>query len=97
MDRGDPKPDEAARAKLRGQALGWLRTELDTWSKALDSDDPKARDVVAATLRHWERDPDLASVRDQAGLNLLPEAERGDWKALWNAVDCLIAKCGAAP
>src|SRR5690606_27211474 len=70
---GDPKPDDATRAKLRGQALGWLRAELDTWSKALDTQDPKARAVVDRILRHWQRDPDLAGVRDQAGLDRLPE------------------------
>ena len=33
----DPKPDDAARAKLRGQALDWLKAERAAWAKVLDS------------------------------------------------------------
>src|SRR5262249_30337203 len=38
----DPKPDEAARTKLRGQALDWLKAELAAWAQVLDVGDPKA-------------------------------------------------------
>ena len=31
--KDDPEPDDAARAKLRGQALGWLQAELAIWSR----------------------------------------------------------------
>ena len=92
MGTDDPKPDDAAQAKLRGQALGWLKAELAVWSKILDSGDPKARAAVAPTLRHWQQDPDLAGVRDEAALARLPAAERADWSALWDAVDRLLKR-----
>jgi serine/threonine-protein kinase len=71
----DLNPD-AARAELRRRALSWHKGELAAWSKALDSGDPKARAAVAATLRHWRDDPDLAGVREADALAALPEAER---------------------
>jgi eukaryotic-like serine/threonine-protein kinase len=90
----DPKPDDAAKSKLRGQALGWRQAELAIWSKALDSGNPNARASVAGALRHWQQDPDLAGVRDEAALARLPEAERADWSALWDAVRRMFKRCG---
>ncbi len=37
----DPKPDDAARAKLRGQALDWLKAERAAWAKVLDPGDAR--------------------------------------------------------
>jgi hypothetical protein len=45
-------------------------------------------------LRHWQQDPDLAGVRDAAELEKLPEAERAEWKKLWEDVAALLKKCG---
>jgi hypothetical protein len=92
-----PKPDDAARTKLRSQAQGWLRAELAAWSKVLDSGDPKARAAVAQILRHWKGDSDLAGVRDADVLSALPEAERKEWQALWADVDALLKKAEDAP
>ena len=39
-----------------------------------------SRTIVAATLEHWKKDPDFASVRDRPGD--LPEPERVAWRAL---------------
>ncbi|MHB1560033.1 MAG: hypothetical protein ACYC61_21485 [Isosphaeraceae bacterium] len=66
------------------------------WSKVLDSRNPKARAAVAATLKHWKQDADLAGVRDGAALAALPETERGDWKALWAEVDRLLGQADKA-
>jgi hypothetical protein len=96
-DTDDPEPANAAQAQLLGQALGWLKAEPDVWSKALDPDDSKARAAVAGTLRYWQQDPDLAGVRDEAALARLPDAERADWSALWDAVGRLLKRCGTAP
>jgi hypothetical protein len=93
----DPKPDDAARAVWRRRALGWLKAELVVWSKVLESGDPPARAAVAQALRHWRRDPDLASVRDPDALGALPEPERADWQALWAEVGRLVEKTVEAP
>ncbi len=90
--KDDPPPDEAARAKLRAQALGWLREEASAWKRAaLTAGDPD-RPSVAPTLAHWKVDPDLAGVRDPDALAKLPEAERAAWKALWDHVEALRKK-----
>jgi serine/threonine-protein kinase len=88
----DTKPDDAARAKLRGQALDWLKAERAVWANALDSGDVQAGPVVRRTLEHWQADPDLAGVRDTDALAKLPEAERGAWRSLWAEVDALLAR-----
>ncbi len=88
----DPKPDDAARAKLRGQALDWLKAERAAWAKVLDSGGPQARPLVQQTLQHWQADSDLAGVRDADALAKLPESERAAWRALWAEVDALLAR-----
>jgi eukaryotic-like serine/threonine-protein kinase len=88
----DPKPDDAARAKLRGQALDWLNAERAVWANALDSGDLQAGPVVRRTLEHWQADPDLAGVRDEGALTMLPEAERRAWRPLWADVEALLKR-----
>jgi tetratricopeptide (TPR) repeat protein len=86
----DPKPDGAARARLRGQALDWLKAERAAWAKVLDAGDARARSVVAQNLRHWQANSDLAGVRDRDALAKLPADERRAWEALWKDVDALL-------
>jgi serine/threonine-protein kinase len=98
--RDEPWPDESSRARLRAQALGWLRAELAIWSKlSATAGKPNAlgrllgavdRDTIRATLKHWRVDPDLAGVRDALALVKLPAAERDAWRALWVDVDALL-------
>jgi tetratricopeptide (TPR) repeat protein len=92
--KDDPPPDDAAKAKLRSQALNWLKAERDAWSKVLDSGPPQARPVVVQTLKHWKEDPDLAGVRGTEALVKLPDDERTAWEALWADVDALLTKAG---
>jgi hypothetical protein len=49
------------------------------------------------TLQHWQKDPDLSSVRDPGAFPELPEAERAVWQQLWNAVETLLQKAEAEP
>jgi serine/threonine-protein kinase len=81
-----PKPDGKGRARLRGQALGWLRADLAAWAKATD----RAR--VRRTLTHWQQDLALAGVRDKQALAGLPAAERAEWEKLWAEVDGLLRR-----
>ena len=53
----DPKPHAAARSRLRGQALDWLKAERAAWAKVLDAGDAQARSVVAQNRRHWQAAP----------------------------------------
>jgi tetratricopeptide (TPR) repeat protein len=87
-----PKPDDKERARLRRQALGWLRADLALWGREAMKATPQARATVQKTLRHWQKDPDLAGVRQADTLEKLPEAERADWKKLWGEVAALLKK-----
>ncbi len=88
----DPKPDDAARARLRGQALDWLKAERAAWAKVLDSGGAQARPLVQQRLQHWRADSDLAGVRDAGALARLPEPERDAWRSFWAEVDALLAR-----
>jgi tetratricopeptide (TPR) repeat protein len=95
-DADGPRPDARERARLRGQALGWLRADLVAWAKATD------RALVRRTLAHWQQDADLAGVRGQEALAALPAGERAEWERLWADVADLLrrldaGKAGAAP
>jgi serine/threonine-protein kinase len=88
--KDDPRPDEPARAKLRSQALGWLKAELAAWTKLLESGPPDVRPTITQTLQHWKQDPDLAGVREADALARLPEGERKEWQSLWAEVDAKL-------
>jgi hypothetical protein len=91
---GDAPLDPAQRARLRAQALAWLRADLDAQTRQAASwfAAPRARAVQA--VHHWKEDPDLAGVRDADALDKLPEAERAEWRKLWADVDALLSKVG---
>jgi eukaryotic-like serine/threonine-protein kinase len=93
----DPPPEEVARAKLRGQALAWLKDELAAWSKSLEGSKPEAHAAVRQTLEHWKKDSDLAGVRDDARLAELPAEERRTWHALWADFEALLKKARGDP
>ena len=75
--KDSPTPDEPTKAKLREQARQWLRAELDTWSKLIDTN-PSA---IVMPLEHWKVDSDLAGIRGDQSINALPENERAPWQA----------------
>ncbi len=87
QNKDQPPLDDAAKAKLRRQALGWLKAELAAWGKLLDSAPPE---VIVPTLSQWRKDADLAGIRDKEALAKLPAAEQKDWQALWAEVDAAL-------
>jgi hypothetical protein len=86
--------DDAERARLRGQALDWLRADLTAWGKLLEEDDAKGRQLARQQLADWPQDVDLAAVRGEA-LVKLPESERQPWRDLWADVEKTLAKARA--
>src|SRR5262249_2689143 len=74
-----PTPDDAAKGKLRQQALDWLRAEYKAWDGLLKSGSTQDRRFIAQALGHWTQDSDLADLRDDIALASLPEAERKEW------------------
>jgi hypothetical protein len=83
------------RAKLRLEARTWLEAELAAWSKLIASGSVADRRSIANTLKHWQQDADLASVRDATAVAKLPADERDGWRSLWRNVDASIAKASA--
>jgi len=90
------KLDEQEQSRLRQQALAWLRADLDQWTKRLEGGKPADRQVVRAKLEHWQRDTDLAGVRDADALKKLSSEQQEAWRKLWADVAELIKKAGNA-
>jgi Tfp pilus assembly protein PilF len=84
--------DEAEKARLRSQALEWLRADLALWTRQVRPDVPQARAAVRQQLRLWQHDPGLAGVRDPAALARRTEGERAVWQKLWQEVGELLAQ-----
>jgi len=60
------------------------------WDKLFASGTPQDRLFVALTLRHWQQDSDLASLRDAAALAKLPAEEQKAFAQLWADVAALL-------
>jgi serine/threonine-protein kinase len=87
-----PQLGEKERAGWRKQALDWLRADLALRGKQLKSGPPGAVGAARKALEHWERDSDLAGLRDKGGLAKLPAAERAEWEKFWAEVAALRQK-----
>jgi hypothetical protein len=86
------KLDEKERARWRKQALTWLEADLALWTKRLQGGTPQDRKAVAVALQHWQRNKDLAGIRDAAPLAKLPPGEREACTRLWAQVADLLLK-----
>src|SRR5262249_11884539 len=71
------------RADWRRQALDWLRADLAAWMRQAGGDKPEDRNTILRKLTQWEKEPDLAGVRDPGALGNLPEDERAAWRKFW--------------
>jgi tetratricopeptide (TPR) repeat protein len=85
----------AAKAKLRGQALEWLKADLTAWADLLASGAPQARAAVVKALRHWQKNTDLVGLRDREALAKLPAEDRAACERLWADVAALLNKAQA--
>jgi hypothetical protein len=74
------------RARLRKQALDWLRADLVLRTRQLGSGQPAASADVWQKLNHWRRDHDLAGIRDKEALAKLSAEERAACEKLWSDV-----------
>jgi tetratricopeptide (TPR) repeat protein len=85
--------EDPERARLRRQAVSWLRADLAAWRTLLRQLPGKVRPVVQQQMQHWQHDGDFAGVRGEA-LKMLAEAERQDWEKLWQEVEALRRQAG---
>jgi serine/threonine protein kinase/Flp pilus assembly protein TadD len=82
--------DEPARTRWRKQALEWLRADLKAYRERLESGNSENRRLARQRLRHWQRDEDLASLRDPAAVAKLPADEQQACNQLWAEVKTLL-------
>jgi serine/threonine-protein kinase len=82
------KADEQAR--WRKQAVAWLRADLALWTRQLEMMTAEARANIQRRFRHWQTNPDLAGLRDAAGLARLPAEERAACRKLWAEVEAIV-------
>jgi tetratricopeptide (TPR) repeat protein len=86
------KLDDKEKARLRKQALDWLRADLVLRTRQLETGKPADRAAVQQTLRHWQKDTDLAGLRAREALAKLPAEEYEAFTHLWADVAALLKK-----
>jgi tetratricopeptide (TPR) repeat protein len=86
------KLDDKDKARLRQQALNWLRADLALHARQVETAKPADRAAVQQALRHWQKDTDLAGLREAAALKKLPAAEREAFAQLWADVAALVKR-----
>jgi tetratricopeptide (TPR) repeat protein len=84
--------DGQERTRWRRQALEWLHGDLKHWTRQFAGAAPRDRIAIQQKLRHWQKDADLAAVRDPDALRKLPEAEQVAWGNLWAQVAALLSR-----
>jgi tetratricopeptide (TPR) repeat protein len=89
--------DDKEHARLRKQALDWLRADLGAWRRLLEKGPAQNRPAIDRQLAHWLEDTDFAGVRAEPALARLPTAERGDWQKLWQEVEALRQRAARPP
>jgi hypothetical protein len=65
--------------------------------RAAAAGSPADRAAVGQTMRHWQKDSDLAGIRDASALAKLPAEERTECERLWADVAALLKKAEDGP
>jgi tetratricopeptide (TPR) repeat protein len=86
------KRDDKEKARLRGQALEWLRADLVLRRRQAGSAEPAQRQQAVATMAHWLVDSDLAGVRPGPSQVAMPAEERAAWEKLWADVKATLTE-----
>jgi tetratricopeptide (TPR) repeat protein len=89
------KLDDKEKARLRKQALDWLRADLALHTKQVESGQAAERTAAQKALRHAQKDTDFDGLRDAAALAKLPAEERAAYERLWVDVAALLQKAQA--
>jgi len=92
---GADKLDVKVKTGLRQDALQWLEADLAARARFFQKN-PLLAIRIIDDLQHWQKDPDLAEVRDDKELAKLAEEERAAWQKLWTEVAALSKQARAA-
>jgi hypothetical protein len=69
--------------------------KLSSWTKL--TDDTKEHARIRQALQHWQKDPDLAGIRDPDTVAKLPADEQQACKKLWAEVATLQKQVAEKP
>jgi tetratricopeptide (TPR) repeat protein len=86
--------DEKERARMRRQALDWLRADLDFYDKQYKAGQAPGVMLLIERLAHAQKDPDFKGVRES--LDTLPESEQPAWRKLWADMEQLLKQARAS-
>jgi serine/threonine-protein kinase len=84
--------DDKERTRLRRLALDWLLSDLTAIGKLANQGGPQARQAAGQALRHWQKDADLAGIRDPDAVAKLAAGEQAACEKLWADVAALLKK-----
>jgi tetratricopeptide (TPR) repeat protein len=91
------KLDKMESARLRRQALDWLRADLKAYRQLMDQAAEKYGGVIGQRMLIWLKNNNLAGVRDADVLANLPNDERAEWQTLWKEVEELHKRAANKP
>jgi serine/threonine-protein kinase len=91
------KLDTQEHARLRQQALDWLRADLKAYRQMLEKSQGQAGPAIAKQMQHWLQDEDFVGVRGAEALARLPKGERQEWEKLWQEVEALRRRAAQRP
>src|SRR5262249_33703452 len=92
-EREEAPAAEAARARLRRQALVLLRAEVAEQAEQLSGQKPAEAAAARQVLASLRGLPALAGVRDPRAL---PEPGGTEWRQFWEEVDGVLRRGGGA-
>lgn len=72
-----------------------IQTQLAKWKETIETDGDSQRQLVVRTLRDWQNNPHLASIREPAELARLTQAQRAEFRKFWQDVADLLEKASS--
>src|SRR5262249_22119899 len=92
VDKDAFKLDDKERARWRAQAIAWLRADYTAYEKQLQRGTRQDWISLHECLKDWQRDADLATIRNEKALAQLSMEERERCRQLWADVAALLDK-----
>jgi tetratricopeptide (TPR) repeat protein len=89
--------DATERARLRRQALDWLRADLAARRLLLEKDPNKTGPTLRRQMQYWLFDTDLKILCEPEALAKLPQSECKEWQQLWQEVKALKQRTANPP
>jgi serine/threonine-protein kinase len=89
-------PPAADGRRWHDQAFAWMKEELNTVARLVDSGTPRERSEIPKRLGRWQVDPALAAIRDESALKALNESDRRALRDFWSSALALLEKANTS-